>query len=158
MENKFLKLITDQKSDFQVKDIMTHRVYVLYENDNLDVARLLMEAVHIRHIPVVTKDDRFVGLLTHRDMLKLSFSSLAELDENAQKEIHQGIPLRDVINRDVQTISPLDNLKYAIKQIISNKYGCLPVTEDNRLVGIITEADFVKFTYNLLNFVDENKT
>ncbi|MCP4750497.1 MAG: CBS domain-containing protein, partial [Proteobacteria bacterium] len=74
MESFFSKIGGNGQSEFLVRDIMTSKVFVLHENDNLDVAKLLMGEAHIRHIPVVTEDDRFVGLLTHRDLLKLSIS------------------------------------------------------------------------------------
>ena len=59
------------------------------------------------------------------------------------------------MNTDVQTISQEAKLKNAIEQIINNKYGCLPVLEDLKLVGIITEADFVKLTYKFLDLLED---
>jgi len=90
-------------------------------------------------------------------LLKLSVSSLADMDEDDQQEIHQCISLRDVMNTDVQTISQEANLKKAIEQIIYNKYGCLPVVEGLKLVGIITEADFIKMTYKFLDILEDKK-
>lgn len=155
MENIVNKIKGKRESDILVEDMMTSKVYVLNETDNLDVARLLMDSIHIRHIPVTNENDEFVGLLTHRDLLKLSVSSLAEVDEEDQQEIHKSICLKDVMNTDVQTTHPGARLKYSIKQIINNKYGCLPVLEGQKLVGIITEADFVKLTYKFLDLMEE---
>ncbi len=150
MDKIFSKISENRESEILVQDMMTSKVYVLYEDDNLDVARLLMDSIHIRHIPITTKDDRFVGLVTHRDLLTWSISTLADLDEEDQKEIHRNIPLKSVMNCNVETIDPSEKLKFAVKQIINNKYGCLPVVKNDKLIGIITEADFVKLTYRLL--------
>jgi len=150
MESIVRKIKENKGSDILVEDMMTSKVYVLNETDNLDVARLLMDSIHIRHIPVTNENDEFVGLLTHRDLLKLSVSSLAGVDETDQQELHQSIALKDVMNTDVQTTHRNAKLKYSIKQIINNKYGCLPVLEGRKLIGIITEADFVKLTYKFL--------
>ncbi len=155
MEDLLAKLNGDRDSEILVQDMMTKKVYVLNEDDNLDVARLLMDSIHIRHIPVVSKDDQFIGLVTHRDMLAWSVSSLADLDAEDQEEIHRSIPLQKVMNYNVETIAPTAPLKHAVEQIINNKYGCLPVVKDNRLVGIITEADFAKLTYRLLCLREE---
>ncbi len=94
-----------------------------------------------------------------RDLLKMSVSSLADFDEEDQQKIHQDIPLKQVMNSDVETVGPDEKLETAIQKIISNKYGCLPMVEDNRLIGIITEADFVKLTYKFLcSWEDQNDT
>ena len=83
-----IKIFRDSKvPEIMVKDIMTEKVYVLNDNDSLDVAKLLMDSVHIRHIPIINKNDEFVGLLTHRDLLKLSVSSLAGMGEEDQSDI-----------------------------------------------------------------------
>lgn len=158
MEDLLAKLNGNRDDEIFVQDMMTKKVYVLNEDDNLDVARLLMDSIHIRHIPVVSEDDRFVGLVTHRDMLSWSVSSLAELDEKDQVEIHRSIPLQKVMNCNVETIDPTAPLKSAVEQIINNKYGCLPVVKDDRLVGIITEADFAKLTYRLLCLREEQRS
>ena len=155
MEGIVKKIRENRVPEILVKDMMTKKVYVLNDNENLDVAKLLMDSIHIRHIPIINKNDEFVGLLTHRDLLKLSVSSLADMDEEDQQKIHQSISLRDVMNTDVQTISQEAKLKNAIEQIINNKYGCLPVLEDLKLVGIITEADFVKLTYKFLDLLED---
>lgn len=59
------------------------------------------------------------------------------------------------MNTDVHTISQEAKLKNAIEKIINNKYGCLPVVEGLKLVGIITEADFVKLTYKFLDLLED---
>lgn len=122
MEDIIKKIRKNRISEILVKDIMTKKVYVLNDNDNLNVAKLLMDAIHIRHIPIVNENNKFVGLLTHRDLLKLSISSLADMDEEDRKEIQQSISLRDVMNTDVQTISQEAKLKNAIEQIINNRH------------------------------------
>ena len=86
MEGIVKKIRENRVPEILVKDMMTKKVYVLNDNDNLDVAKLLMDSIHIRHIPIINKNDEFVGLLTHRDLLKLSVSSLADMDEEDQQK------------------------------------------------------------------------
>ena len=61
----------------------------------------------------------------------------------------------EVMKTDVVTASPESDLRTAIAVLLENKYGCLPVVSGKKLVGIVTEADFLKLTHELLK--DENE-
>ena len=65
----------------KVKDIMTSPVFSLKETDSLFSARALMDLQRIRHIPIVTLDNEFAGLITQRDISSATISRLAEIDE-----------------------------------------------------------------------------
>ena len=118
-----------------VSDLMTSRVFTLRRTDTLQDVRSLTQLAKIRHIPVTEDGDRFVGLLTHRDLLGYAVSHLAEINREEQEEIESSILVGDIMQTDVRT-----------------KYGCLPVLDgDNKLVGIITEADFLRLAIALLH-------
>ena len=134
----------------KVKDVMTSDVFVLYASDTLELARSLMQIRHIRHVPIVDANGHFVGLLTHRDLLSLTVSKLADIDMSEQDELDRHIPIIEVMKTDVVTASPESDLRKAIGVLLENKYGCLPVVSGKKLVGIVTEADFLKLTYDLL--------
>jgi CBS domain-containing membrane protein len=139
----------------KVKDVMTSDVFVLYASDTLELARSLMQIKHIRHVPIVDGRGHFVGLLTHRDLLSLTVSKLADIDRREQDELDRHIPIRGVMKTDVVTASPESDLQTAIGVLLENKYGCLPVVSGKKLVGIVTEADFLKLTYDLLKDAEE---
>lgn len=139
----------------KVKDIMTVDIFTLKETDNLALARSVMNLARIRHIPVVKEDMSFIGLLTHRDILGATVSKLADLDHKAQEELDLGIPVMEIMNTKVKTVSQEDSLKNAAELLLENKFGCLPVLENGILVGIITEADFLNLTINLLEALSE---
>jgi CBS domain-containing membrane protein len=140
----------------KVKDIMTTEVFVLYATDTLELARSLMKIKHIRHVPIINPDGQFMGLLTHRDLLSLTISLLAGLDEKEQEDLDRHIPIMKVMKTDVVSANPELDLCSAISILLKNKYGCLPVVLDKKLVGIVTEADFLKLTYSLLNCGEGN--
>lgn len=133
-----------------VKDIMTEDVFVLYEHQSLDLARSLMTVEHVRHVPIVDGAGAFVGLITHRDLLALTVSRLAGIDEDAQDDLDRHIPIRRVMKTGVLTAPPDLDLCSAVEMLLKNKYGCLPVVADHKLVGIVTEADFLELTLELL--------
>lgn len=141
----------------KVKDWMSTPVHSLLESESLHNARSLMDVQRIRHIPVVDIDNNFVGLITHRDVLSATISQLAELDPETQKEIDAGIPLREIMSTDVMTVETDTALKEAAQLLLNHKYGCLPVIDSNQLVGILTEADFLKLTINLMEALDSEQ-
>lgn len=137
-----------------VSDLMTKEVFTLKKEDTLAAAKSLMELGRIRHIPIVDKENNFVGLVTHRDILAATISKLAEIDEETQKEIDASIPVCEIMRTDVLVVSPSLPLKEAASLLLKHKYGCLPVVVNNKLVGILTEADFLSLTISLLDSLD----
>jgi CBS domain-containing membrane protein len=114
-----------------------------------------MNVARIRHVPVVDKIGDFVGLITHRDILAVTVSRLAGIAPEVQADLDGGIKARDIMNNDVCTVEPGTDLKDAAKMLLRHKYGCLPVLEGQRLIGMITEADFLRLTIHLLDAVGE---
>ena len=138
-----------------VADIMTKSVYSLRETDTLLSARALMKLQRIRHIPIVTGDTMFIGLLTHRDLLSATVSQLAGVDPETQDEIDAGIPIKEIMRTDLKTVESSATVKSAAELLLNHKYGCLPVVDGGRLVGILTEADFLKLTISLLDALEQ---
>ncbi len=132
------------------KDLMTTDLYTLEADHSLNLARFLMQARHIRHIPIVDPEFNFVGLLTHRDLLEISVSALADIDKTEQAELHRKIPIRQVMKTDVMTIDPDSKAEEVASLMLKHKYGCMPVVSKNQLIGIVTEADFLRLTIHLL--------
>lgn len=139
---------------FQVKDIMTEDVFTLKETDTLSAARDLMNLARIRHIPIVDDAGRFVGLVTHRDILAATVSKLADIDAATREEIEASIPVREIMQREVTTIAEHASLKEAASILLRGKFGCLPVLRRGKLCGILTEADFLRLTIQLLEATD----
>jgi CBS domain-containing membrane protein len=139
----------------KVTDLMTTKVFSLQDSDNLQTARSIMSLGRIRHIPIVDNEKSFVGLLTHRDLLSVTISRLAEIEAHVQDEIDASIPIREIMRRDVTTIPEDMDLRDAAEILLKHKYGCLPVVRQNRLVGILTEADFLKLTISLMDALEK---
>lgn len=140
---------------FKISELMTSPVYSLRETDTLQNARVLMDQKRIRHVPITTGNNIFRGLITNRDVLANTISHLADIDQATQNEIDAGIPLQEIMRTDVRTVSPEDSVKDAANILYNNKYGCLPVVDSGKLVGIVTEADFLQLTIQLLEAMDQ---
>ncbi len=127
-----------------VRELMTAPPEIV--TPELDLAELaeIMEQRRIRHAPVVNDEGQLVGLVSHRDLVQ---GALRERDAtlSEQREALELRSVEDVMTREPQTIDPDDDVKAAASLMLENKYGCLPVMDNERLVGILTEADFVRY-------------
>ncbi|ACV69207.1 CBS domain-containing protein [Desulfohalobium retbaense] len=139
---------------WKVRDVMTPDPYAMRDSDDLYLARSIMQLGRIRHIPIVDEDNHFRGLVTHRDILEATVSKLAEVDHSTQAELDASIPIEAIKRTDVKTVTPDTSLRDAAEILYKHKYGCLPVVEGEILVGILTEADFLKLTMQLMDSLD----
>jgi CBS domain-containing membrane protein len=134
----------------KVGELMATDLVTLTEEETLAHAQRCMDRGRIRHLPVV-RDNILVGLITHRDLLAASFSILGDVDYSDQRRIFVTVPVIDVMHRDVVTVGPDLPIADAAHILLKNKYGCLPVVDDGDvLLGIVTEADFLRLTVRLL--------
>ena len=138
-----------------VQDIMSTKLFTLKRTDSLKDARSLMSLARIRHIPIVDDDNLFLGILTHRDILSASLSQFSGVEDAVKDEIEAGIPTLGIMRTDVLAVSPDTPLRRAAEMLLNHKYGCLPVVEKDVLVGIITEADFLKLAISLMDAVEK---
>jgi len=137
-----------------VGDLMTTQLFTLLESDSLYTAKQIMEMARVRHVPIVDAKEAFIGLITHRDMLELAVSKLSDIDDSTQDELDAGIPLRAIMRTDVTVVKSGTLLRDAAQMLLEHKYGCLPVVDNGKLTGIITEADFLRLTISLMDALD----
>jgi CBS domain-containing membrane protein len=128
----------------QVRDLMTRGVYAVHVNDDLETVNNLMDERSIRHAPVVNGDGCLIGLVTQRDLLRNSLKGYAGLPPEAERQARLQITAGEIMSQDVVTARPEQDIRDAARIMLDNKFGCLPVIEGNRLVGIVTESDFVR--------------
>ena len=134
----------------KVRELMSTDLVTLTEDETLAHAQRCMRSGRIRHLPVV-REGRLVGLVTHRDLLAASFSVFAEVDPAEQRRVFATIPVKELMHREVVTVGPDLPVAEAARILLRNKFGCLPVVEDDGvLVGLVTEADFLRLTVRLL--------
>ncbi len=133
-----------------VSEIMSRNVIALPPSTTLAEARTLMQRHHIRHLPVQL-NDRLVGLVSQRDILAAQESSL-ELGTNG--DFLQQHQISEVMVQEVTTVSPRAGIREAALHLQKHKYGCLPVVDKGRLVGIVTDSDFVTVAIHLLEVLD----
>jgi CBS domain-containing membrane protein len=138
-----------------VKELMNRELYTLKPTDTLHQARDLMLKKQIRHIPIVDKAGQFVGLLTKRDVLAAGVSALADINTQERDELESGIPISEIMITDVIIAQEETLLLEVARSMLKQKQGCLPVFRGHQLLGILTEADFVKLALYLMENLPE---
>lgn len=125
-----------------VRDHMTAKVFTIRMDKKLLAVDEIMGWAHIRHVPVVDEKGKLVGLLSQRDVLRATLSDLASTPVDRRNQLGH-VSLAEVMRREVLTIGPDENVQMAARMMRKHKYGCLPVVQDGRLVGIVTEHDLL---------------
>ncbi len=122
-----------------VEEIMKRDVITLHKDDTIETAFQLMNTNHIRHIPIIDNDNRVIGIVSDRD-LRDSCPSIF-----TKKGKTDGInnPIEKIMTKDVITVHPLDFVEEISVIFYEKEIACLPVTKDDRLVGMITEKDML---------------
>ncbi|MFQ5745332.1 MAG: CBS domain-containing protein [Acidobacteriota bacterium] len=128
-----------------VRDLMTEEVITIGPEEDLMAFRDLLYEHAFRHVPVTDAEGTLVGLLSERDLLRNILTDQADVPLSVRDESMKRKRVGDIMTHDVETAQPDDLLQDAAQLMLDNKYGCLPVTENSRLVGIVTEADFVHY-------------
>jgi CBS domain-containing protein/gamma-glutamyl:cysteine ligase YbdK (ATP-grasp superfamily) len=134
----------------KVADVMTTDLFTVNEDELVDLAAAMMDWRKIRHVPVEDNAHRLVGLVTHRSILRLVAR---------EPEAFQGksISVSEIMERNVVTATPETSTLEAIHLLRRHQIGCLPVVKEGRLVGIVTERDFMHVAGQLLEAVLQSK-
>jgi CBS domain-containing protein len=133
----------------RVRDIMQREVATLDAEDRLDLADDVMRLGRVRHFPILA-GGRLVGVLSQRDLFLAAASSVLQLPYDASRAILADIPVQAVATTQVHVIAPDRPLRDAVDLMLREKIGCLPVVEDGRLVGLVSETDCLRHLATLL--------
>ena len=138
-------------SELRVADLMTRTVHTLTPEQSLPLAESMMGLHHIRHIPVIDAERRVVGLVTHRDLLAAKISVLTPLSEDERSSLQLAVPVSKIMRTQVWTIGPGAMAISAARIMREHRFGCLPVVEAGKLIGIVAEADLLALVTDSLS-------
>mgnify|MGYP001605611966 FL=1 len=130
----------------RVSDLMSRDVATVGVADSCQEAVARMVRQKIRHLPVVERDGRLVGVVTDRDLRHRLFEPrvMKEIGTVSVDQILKTVPVKDIMSAPVVTVGPQDELETAARVMLEDKVGSLPVVENGRVVGIITETDLLR--------------
>lgn len=129
-----------------VRDVMATEVTTLECNENLTIADDVMSLGRIRHMPVLEEDGSIAGIVSQRDMFRGALARVLGYGERAQSKLIATLAVKDVMTTNPVTIAPDTLLSEAAQILYEKKLGCLLVVEGEKLIGILTESDFVRLS------------
>ena len=128
-----------------ISNYLSGKVVTVAPNATLDDVVDLMRKKQIRHLPVVINDD-LQGIISDRD-IRRAFGSASAQDAQAQEsgKFFMGpSEVGEVMTTDVRTVTPNTSTATAIEDLLHHKIHCLPVIDDDILLGLITDTDLLR--------------
>jgi acetoin utilization protein AcuB len=127
----------------RVRDRMTRPVATVHPEIPVAAASDLMRRRLLRHLPVVDRRGRLVGIVTDRDLRQVVFRPAWRDRLRNVGELLRTLTVSDIMTRAVIVVKPGAKIDEASRLMHEHKFGALPVVERGRLVGIITETDIL---------------
>lgn len=141
-----------QPSRLKVEEFMTTDLFTVRKDDILEFVANLLDWRRIRYIPVEDDQKHLVGLITMRKVLR-EYTKVVNEDEEASTTQ----TVDDIMEQNPVTIHPEASIMEAMEIMQQQKIGCLPVVKNSRLVGVITEDNFMNITRRLLQVLANDK-
>jgi CBS domain-containing membrane protein len=131
-------------SETLVSDLMTTPVHTITGDRSLSDLANLFDRYDVRHVPVIDDEGDVIGLVSDRDLLRNVLTDQADVPLSVRAAAMQGTLVESVMTEEVVTLEPNDTARTAARTMLENKFGCIPITEGARLVGILTQSDFLR--------------
>ena len=149
----------------KIENIMTKNVITCRQDDTIGTLARIFKENHISGLPVVEKN-KVVGIASETDLLELfkfpEFSNELVLPSPLEiieipirniirlEEVKKALldmklkPVSSIMKRNVQSVSPDDDLENASNKMVKQKVNRLPVIEKGNLVGIVARSDIIR--------------
>jgi CBS domain-containing protein len=135
--------LDDWSQSYQtVGQFMSTDLFTMRPDDLADLAASVMDWRHIRHVPVEDDEGHLVGLVTHRDLLRL-------VSGRSIPGGMQPLTVGEIMKSNPTSVTSTTPTLEAIEIMRCSNIGCLPVVDDGQLVGIVTSYDFLAATARL---------
>lgn len=135
-----------------VAELMKRTIVTVPASANLDTATACMEEAGIRHLPIVDAKGVLVGVVSQRDVARAR--DIIRTAEGRRQQMRVG----DIMRTETWKVSPGVPAHEAAAMMIEHKIGMLPVVEaDGRIVGIVTETDFLEVAREALLGVEPSR-
>ena len=134
----------------EVRELMKPAVITILATKSCYEAALRMRRMSVRHLPVIGEDERLLGVVTDRDLRSFLFSTLARARAEtpvAVDDVLREHSVREIMSAPAITVGPREPLASAVQLMADRKIGAIPVVDEGRLVGIMTETDLVHLLF-----------
>jgi CBS domain-containing protein/gamma-glutamylcysteine synthetase len=124
----------------RVDQYMATDLFTVQPDDPVEIVANLMSWERIRHVPVEDKDHKLVGLVGYRSVMRFLAGGGSIIDT----------PVSEIMKKQLTTVTPETPTLDALRLMRRTRIGCLPVVQDDRLVGILTEEDLMNIASKLM--------
>jgi acetoin utilization protein AcuB len=128
----------------RVRDCMTRSVATIHSDALASGAIEMMRKRRIRHLPVVDREGRLVGIVTDRDLRQVVFDPAVQARLARASDALRGLTVREVMTWGAVIVTPGTSIRDAARLMHERKVGALPVIDGDRVVGILTERDVLR--------------
>jgi CBS domain-containing membrane protein len=129
-------------SSLSVSAVMTTDLVTVNINDKLSVAQDVMRLGRIRHLLVLDDDGKLVGVISQRDLFHSGLLRALGYGTRAKEQVLDALVVKEAMHTELTMTTPNTPLREAARIMSDKQIGCLPVLEQGKLVGILTEGDF----------------
>lgn len=138
-------------SKLMVEEFMTTDLFTVRKDDILEFVANLLDWRKIRYLPVEDDQKHLIGLITMRQLLREYYRTAEDGEDTGSKSVSE------IMIQNPITIHPEASIMEAMGIMKEQKIGCLPVVKNSRVVGIITEGNFMNITIRLLKKLESQK-
>ena len=127
-----------------VSDIMTKDVITAQENSTLNAIVDIFKRNNIRHLPIIA-GEKVVGIVSRTDINRLSFGAIFNEEESTDDAILEMLSVPQVMSSKPKTVEVSTPIRDVAEVFTSSDYHALPVVAENKIVGIVTTTDVIKY-------------
>lgn len=127
-----------------VSQIMSTELITISPHQSLYDVESLLNIHNIRHLPVV-ENECLVGVISRSDLLRISFTDLAENEEKVEAIIYDLYTIPQVMTKFPVTVTSDTNIKNVAEIFSKQSFHSIPVVDNGKLVGIITTTDLINY-------------
>ena len=138
----------------RIRDMMTRNPITVDSETLVLDARRIMKENNIRRLPIVDKG-KLVGIVTKHDLLEAAPSPATSLSIYELNYLLSKMKVKDIMKKNPTTVTPDTPFEEALKVGQEKKIGAFPVVEGEKLVGITTESDIIRFLTRALGIKEE---
>jgi acetoin utilization protein AcuB len=137
-------------ASIRVRDRMSQPAVTIHSDALVRGAAELMRTRKLRHLPVVDRGGRPIGIVTDRDLRQVIFDPVIQERLGGQPDALKTLTVREIMTWGVVTVGRNTDIRDAARLMHARKIGALPVMGGEKIVGILTESDVVKTFVDVL--------
>lgn len=141
---------TEKLLNIKVKDVMKKGIITVLENDTIDIVDDIMNTSNIHHIPVVNENNELKGILSKIDIEILKDWGTKKNLRTSQiynAQVLSSQTAKDIMTKQVAYLEPNDTIEQCLSLLKGNKFHCVPILENQELIGMLTTYDLLNIAY-----------